>query len=480
MESQKLSKLCESWWGRLAHANRADLDTYAAQFLDLLGWPAAARSESANDGAPSGPICFTLKAAGDQTIVAWFAMPGALDPPTSLVEHGLDFCELTRVLATASRRRRAPYAFVTDLSRSYFYDVETEELLLYADTPDLFNRDLAPVLSRSSIERGDLEDLRRPPRSALARQLRDWCTSWREVLVREQGVREEIAEAALDRLLLLRFLFDHDILKRSDWRLRQRFDDLLTRAFETSTPNCGGALTSLFHDIWFDWKAELFAPMPELDRALEDDSIARPMLREFALMSRAKFTIGAILESFNYGDAMEKARVRLVPEPDESRARFLAKQTLATIDAARVNVDLAEEGYRAIFHWFDELVSAYERLGVQFDAQTYDPLRTPSDLDLFQWSELDATRPTALCDRFQHAVEKGLIIYYSTPRQFRTGRLMLYLHLVASYRDSSQRFDQFPQIEAAFHERPTVLESDKKFIYQQHAHHSAPSGPDIA
>ena len=75
MESQKLTKLCESWWGRLAHANRADLETYAAQFLGLLGWPAAASSEPAGDGAPSGPICFTLKATGDRTIVAWFAMP---------------------------------------------------------------------------------------------------------------------------------------------------------------------------------------------------------------------------------------------------------------------------------------------------------------------------------------------------------------------------------------------------------------------
>lgn len=460
-----LLRLCESWRDRLSNSSKADQLSYAEQFLDLLGWRDATQLD-AKDGSDALPAAtYVLRAGGDVSLAAHFVMPGSLDPPGAIVERGLDFCPATRVLVNATRRRNLHYAYVTDLFRAYLYDAQTDELLLYSDTPDAFAKEIAPVLERANVERGALEDIRRHPRSHAARQLGDWRRRWSELFVTKARLDKDAAILALDRLTVLRFLFDHDILKRSDWRLRKRFSDLVAQAFRHEPKGCGKALAGLFHDIWFDWKADLFAPLPPLDEALGMDTLTAGLLRETSLLSRTKFSIGAILESFNYGEATEKALVRLVPENDEERDRYLARQTLETVDQAQVKIDLLEEGYRAIFHWFDRLVETYERLGVEFDADARHAAQARPDMDLFAWGELDANRPGALRDKFQHAVEHGLIIYYATPRQYRTARLMLYLHLIGGYDKSKQRFDRFPRIETTLIERPQFLETDKKFIY---------------
>jgi hypothetical protein len=248
--------------------------------------------------------------------------------------------------------------------------------------------------------------------------------------------------------------------------LRKRFSELVGKAFSADSRGCGRQLRALFHDIWFDWKADLFAALPALDAVLEKDPIAVPLLKESALHSRAKFTIATILESFNYGEAAEKARVRMVPDANEDRDAYLAKQTWESIDKLHIGIDLADEGYRAIFYWFDQLVALYQRLEVEFESHMRGAATPQEEVDLFTWSELAAQRPHALADRLQHAVEHGMTIYYSSPRQLRTARLMLYLHLIGRYYQSKQRFTHFPRMGRVFKERPHVLDTDRKFIYQ--------------
>lgn len=55
-------------------------------------------------------------------------------------------------------------------------------------------------------------------------------------------------------------------------------------------------------------------------------------------------------------------RVRAVPDSNDERDHFLSRQTVSTVDSARIEIDLLEEGYRSIFHWFDKVVAVYERL----------------------------------------------------------------------------------------------------------------------
>ncbi len=258
----KITKLCEAWWERLSDSTRADHQKYAEQFLGLLGWSDTALIDtSLREGALSS-ASFVLRGGGESAVAAHFVMPGSLDPPSSLVERGLDCCEATRLLVNGTRKLNIRYAFVTDLFRSYLYDAHTDELLLHADTPDVFHREIAGVLVRSHVERGSLEEVRRNPRSYAARQLREWCRHWCDAIVSDSDLDKETGSLAIDRLLVLRYLFDHDIMKRSDWRLGQRFSQVIARAFGPEPKGTGKALTTLFHDIWFDWKGGLFRPFP--------------------------------------------------------------------------------------------------------------------------------------------------------------------------------------------------------------------------
>ncbi len=462
--AQRITKLCEGWQDRLASSSRNDQSEYALQLLSLLGW-----AEPTPVDISPGRIgtAFILRSNAQTALVAQFVMPGSLDSPSTLVGRGLDYCACTRTIVSAIRQSSIQYAFITDLFRSYLYDVRTDELLLYSDSPELFNRDMAPVLEQANIERGGLEDLRREPRSFVARQLRECCHHWIEMIAMEPGGSETVAESLLDRLILLRFLTDRDLLKGSRWKARARFAGLLERAFSATPSGIGQELRKFFHDIWHEWKVELYAPCPELEGLLEQDSLVAAMLKDFAMMSKGKFSIATILESFNYGEATEKARVRLVPEPDEERDRYIAVQTLETIDTARIEIDVLDEGYRAIFYWFEKMVRASERLGVTFDTTTMlEHSSTAPMMDLFEWSEADAARPEALRDAYQHVVENGLRVYYATPRQGRTTRLLLYLYIADQYWRTKTRFSHFPNVGVAMQERPATLEKDTRRIFR--------------
>ncbi len=466
MESSvEITKLCESWWGKLADKSKPDQRTYAAQLLGLLGWQHPAPVEPKPGLVHLSAVSYVLRSNAQVSIATHFVLPGTLEPPSIMVERGLDFCEATRLLVNESRVLNVDYAFITDLHRSYFYDTRTDELLLYADAPAGFRRDFIPLLTRANIERGALDEIRRQPRSHTARQLREWCHHWCTTIADNAYLPEEDGYLAIDRLLVLRYLFEHDILKRTGWYLRKRFAGVVGKAFSHDPRGCGKLLRGLFHDIGFDWKAGLFAPVPALDAVIEKDMIAIPLLKEFSLHSRSKFSIATILESFNHGEAAEKARVRMVPDENEEREEYLAKQTVDTIDKVHLEIDLADEGYRAIFHWFDKLVELYEHRETDFDTRV-ENMVGHDELDLFAWSDIAAKRPKALADKYQYTVEHGLTLYYSTPRQLRTARLMLYLHLISRYDQTKHRFTQFPTMDNVFKLRPKVLDTDRKWIYQ--------------
>ncbi len=462
-----IKKLCESWWEKVADTTKSEQHRFAEQFLTLLGWDDAAPIALPGAAVKLATVSYLIRAGSHDSLAAHFVMPGALEPPGNLVERGLDFCETTRILADATRALNVGYAFITDLFRSYLYDVFTDELLLYSDSPAAFQQDFGAMLSKTDVERGAIGELRRQPRSVVARHLREWVHRWCRVLMAESKDTEEHALFVMDRLLVLRYLIDHDIFKRSGSRLQRRFQEVLEMAAGPRPEGCGKALVRLFHDIWLDWKTDFFAAQPLLDPALERDHVAGPMLREFAMLSRAKFHIATILESFNYGDAGEKARVRMIPEDTEERTRYLGKQTVDTIDTACIEIDLSEEGYRSLFHWYDHLTALYEHLERVYDARQV-PAAPGTDLDLLSWSEVDARRPSALTDKLLHAAERGLRIYYTTPRQLRTARLLLLLHIISRYGQSKVRFAQFPKLEATFQHRPRVLETDRRLIFGGH------------
>ncbi len=459
--SMEITRLCESWWERLTDSSRSEQRRFAEELLALLDWEQPVPFTPKEGATALSAAPYLLRAGGQTAVVAYFVMPGTLEPPSAMTERGLDFCPATRVLVREARAISVNYVFVSDLYRSYLYDARTEELLLGADDPRMFNELFVPALSRTPLERGALEELRRQPRSVVARRLREWMQQWVDTLSRRSRLAEDQALLVVDRLLVIRYLFDHDILRRTKWRLQQRFAQLVKQASEKHADKCGEELAALFHDMWFDWRIDLFEPHPGIDEALSESGVVASLLKEFHLLSRSKFSIATILESFNYGDPAEKMRVRMVPDVNEEREHYLHKQTLDTIDTARIDIDLVEEGYRAIFHWFDKVVALYDRLEGEFQVSAYRSVPQAQELDLFGWSELDANRPSACADRFAHACEHGFGIYYNSARQYRIARLLLTLHLISRYDQTRQAVDRLPSMKKVLMKRPVVLPAER-------------------
>jgi hypothetical protein len=452
--ANELQRLCEAWWEEIAHSTKHEHHRFAENFLELLGWHEPAPIAVQALAPQLSAVSYILRGPGQTNVAAHFGIPGSLEPPSSVVERGLDFCEATRTLVEVSRSLHVPYCFVTDLFRSYLYDVRTDELLLYADSPGEFKKEMGMVIERGQIECGSLEELRRQPRTHVARQLREWRRRWSDTLAAFTEQPEEAVEIVLDRLVVLRFLLDHDIHKRSAWSLRTRYDEALAAAREPEPFGCAQALLRLFRDMSSEWRASLFAPVTGLDEAIAQDELIAPLLVEFALLSRTKFALPTILESFNYGDASEKARIRLIPEDDEERLALLLKQTATTVDELEIEVDIEDEGYRAVTHWLDRLAQVYQRLAAEYESTEEVQAPADYDMDLLEWSERAALSPSAFTDPYHHALEQALTIHYASPRQRRTARLLVYLHVIARYAQRPDRFTRFPHIEAALKPRP--------------------------
>lgn len=192
----------------------------------------------------------------------------------------------------------------------------------------------------------------------------------------------------------LRYLIEHDVLRGPDWSLAGKLDTVISSVAGAPSPGCGKRLTALFAAaLHRDWNAALFAPNSPVEALFEQDALTTPLLREFVLLSRAKFTIPTILESFNFGDASEKARVRRFPRR-ECRAAGLPRPTDLRHNrrsphrtrrrGRRVSRDLS---------LVESLLEVYDRLESEFDASSNTRPEGSKDLDLFGWSEIDSKRP---------------------------------------------------------------------------------------
>lgn len=462
---RKLVELCEAWWEQPAGSVDA-LKRVGGEFLGCLGWEAAQTSDAGH------AVTFEVHGTEGTRLDFAFLPPGRLEPSSKVVEQGLDYSPSAHHAVQTSRDHGATYVLVTDLCRSYLYDAATDELLIYADSPQLFLREVFDEVTKECVDEGGLVEIRRPSRSVMARHLRQWLQRWTEALTAGDEHQDSAAEHLLDQLVVARFTLDAGLLDAIAVDSVAAFQDVLAgRAREAVGPRwvkfCQTLRTR--HGMTY------FQPSGRLLQLTADEQSMAAMLDEFARMSRAKFSIPCVLESFNFGEAAEKARVRLVPEPNEEREKALASQALDTLGEFKLKIDVLEEGYRAIGYWFTELVGVYRRLGV--------PVRTgcaasPGNLELFAWSESEPDEQPSreeAPDAVTRALEDSLCVYYASPRQLRTARLLLHLYALDLYRRHGGMLGRFPDIDRAFTKRPTLLENEKRWIYDPPADHASGS-----
>lgn len=452
----ELKALCEEW-----QAPTLDLQACARSFLNLLGWEFPLPFSPGEAVEATGAVPFLLRSDSGAAMAALFVRPGKLERPSELVDRGLDFCPLTRVLVNGVHSLNLRYVLISDMTNSYLYEIREDALLLFADNPDEFRDDIAPEIQRDQVGQGSLDALRRPPRSVMARQLREWRLYWVKQFCVQSGCSDESIHLLVDRVFVIRFLFAHSIFRRTRTHFERRFSELTRACWKGEVDGCGTALSAIFHDMWFDWGIDLFQPEAGLERAIGADELTARMLVDTSLLSQAKIDVPTILESFNYGDPQEKLRVRMVPDSNEDREHYLATQSLNSIDDARIMVDLQEEGYRAIFFWFDRVVALYEKFAADFEAKHKDAPDFEEGMDLFSWSVVDASRPDACGDVLSYACKHGFGIFCCDVRQYRIAHLLFTLHLIARYDERKHPVERFPDFEAIFQERPEVLRADQ-------------------
>lgn len=452
----ELRALCEAW-----QATDLDLPGYARRFLHVLGWEFPLPFSPGEAVEATGTVPFLLRADSGAALAALFVRPGKMEAPSHLVDRGLDFCRMTRLLVNGMRSLNVQYVLISDMNHSYVYDLREDALLLFADSPREFREEIAPELHFEAVNRGALDALRRPPRSVMARQLREWRAFWVNQYVQCTACPESSAHTLVDRLLIARFVFAHKIFRRTRGHFEKRFSDLTRSCWRGDIDGSGETLSTIFHDMWFDWHIDAFQPDADLERALAVDALTARMLVDMSLISQAKIDISTVLESFNHGDPQEKLRVRMVPDSNEDREHYMATQSLHSIDDARIMVDLQEEGYRAIFFWFDRVVSLYEHFAADFEARHEGEREHVENMDLFAWSAVDASRPDACGDVLAHACTHGFGILCGDQRQYFIARLLFTMHLVERYSERNQPIERFPNFDSIFEERPEVLRADQ-------------------
>jgi hypothetical protein len=326
------------------------------------------------------------------------------------------------------------------------YDTGHDELLLFADSPQFFLREIFDEVTRECVDEGGLHEVRRPSRSGMARQLREWEQRWIESLSGGDGEALPAAEQFIDQIVIARYLAEYGLRSNDGQHPIDSFRELIAGG---AIDAAGARWAKVCQGLYTRHGMDFFQPSGSLLKLSADELRMTALFAEVGRMSRSKFDAACVLESFNYGEAAEKARVRLVPEPDEEREKSLASQGLDTLDAFKLEIDVLEEGYRAIGHWFAELVGVYRRLGV--------PVKSG---------------PEAL-DAIARAVEEGLRIFHASPRQLRTARLLLHLYVIDLYRKYGAVIGRFPEIGRAFEARPTLLEKEKRWIYEPPADHAS-------
>lgn len=470
---ESIVALCDRWWTELSHSDTATIRNVAEGWMDYLGWKAG--EPVVLEGAACG---YTALNQSGQRIVFYFTMPGELDTPSAVVKKGLDYCETTLLLVGEAQLSKFDYVVITDLNRCYVYDAATDELILSSDTPQLFVGTIMESLLKEEVDGGSLDAVRREPSSYIARQLRTWCERWVVILSREPYGNEGIANAIVDRILVLRFLYDHSICETASWSYKARFTNVIGSAYEESPLAAKRNLVRLMDDMDAVWQCDLYARDESITRIVSKSENVVSMIQELALMAKTKFSVSAIMESFNYGDASEKARVRLVPEPSEERELWLGKMSISNFGESKMEVDVLEEGYRAIPYWFNRLLQTLRRVSVENDLTRWaedcfveaPAFEESGEMDLFAWSNenesAEGKNDGSEIDLLGLALRKLFYIWTATDRQRRTARIILFLHVIEFYESRGYSFGRFPVTEFTFGKRPALLEADKQWIYQ--------------
>ncbi len=459
MHNRASLQIPESWWKWAQASQGIERFRYIEDFFHRLGWKSFVPLPETEIIKNTNTLSFLLTTENGKGLHIAIVPEHLFTLPSKIKNKNLDFCPLSRLLLEEFSEKHSPYILMTDFSKFHLYSIPDQTLILWADYPAQFQMEMAPLILAPYVDNGSLDEIPPTPKSTMARELRDWNLSWVKKLQQIADLAEEKANIIIDRFLILHHVFSYRIFWKTQEFLEERLIDLVDMAITQHEPEgIGEHLIALFHDMWFDWRISCFQIDTEIDRVLSQDETSAELLYEYPLLSPHKFDIPVLLESFNYGDSLERMRVRMIPEPNPDREAYLHTQTKETIDQAQIEVDISEEGYRAILFWFDRLIKCYEML----EAKEMEKLPPENTLDdLWSWGQRHNDTPITFRNKIQQACHHGFRIYYQNARQLRIARLLLTIHLIQLYSESKHPLEKFPSMEHVFVKKPEPIPSER-------------------
>lgn len=449
----------ESWWKWAQASQGIERYRYIEDFLNRLGWKSFVPLPETEVMKNTSTFPFLLTTENGKGVYIAIVPEHLFTLPSKIKNKNLDFCPLSRLLLEEFSEEYSRYILMTDFSKFHLYSIPDQTLIMWADYPAQFQMEIAPLLLAPCVDNGSLDEIPPIPKSTLARELRDWNMCWIKKFQQVADLTEEKANTIIDRFLVIHHVFSHRIFWKTHEFLEERLLDLIDMAITQHEPEgIGEQLIALFHDMWFDWRIGCFQIDTEIDRVLSQDDTSAELLYEYPLLSPNKFDTAVLLESFNYGDSLERMRVRMIPEPNPDREAYLHLQTKDTIDKAQIEVDISEEGYRAILFWFDRLIKCYEML----EEKEMNKLPSVDTLDdLWSWGQRNNDIPTTFRNKIQQACHHGFRICYQNARQLRIARLLLTIHLIQLYGESKHPLEKFPSMEQVFIKKPEPIPSER-------------------
>ena len=102
----------------------------------------------------------------------------------------------------------------------------------------------------------------------MSRQLREWRLFWVKQFVARTQCTASSAHLLIDRIFVVRYILAHKVFRRTRGHFQKRFSDLTRGCWSGQADRAGEQLSGIFHDMWFDWRIDLFEPDTDLERAL--------------------------------------------------------------------------------------------------------------------------------------------------------------------------------------------------------------------
>lgn len=332
----------------------------------------------------------------------------------------------------------ARHIVLTDGDRTVLIDTSAEEPVLIAETLDRFDAVIKPLLRRENVLNGSLRELRRKSFIMLARELRAWLVEWQRTLTAEVGLPHADVCALLDRLIILRAMMDFQTLDTISNRKLYKMQKAAVQGFLSYHRSGPVKWCRYLSILSAEYGLDILGLSESIDRLFAPGAPGPDLCRSLMQLSRTKFTLPVVLESFNYGDPTEKSLVRMTPKFNDEIEFHLSGQTPETMAEINLEANLGELGYRGVLNLFDRLLKLHDEM-----KEISDMRKGPENGN---GNGNGNGQNHTFSDAPRFVMSHSFEVHVNSEHQRRVVTLLLHLHILHHHNRAKSPLSGFPPI----------------------------------